>query len=148
MEDHIYGDQLSISVGPFDSFQFRVSATFIQVDLITSLDAPSCLLSLQAVCCDIRNRIEKSIKFVFKKLHYTHNAAHSLAFLCPGSHGDIDTVDPHPATVNTYEGKFCSIICTRTNKKLVLPVGYDFWFNATTRERSLSITSIPQLYMN
>jgi GTPase SAR1 family protein len=128
-EDHIYRDQLSLSVGPFDSFRFRVSATFIQVDLIDSLSAPSRSISLGAVCYDVRHCIEKSIRFVSKKLHYTHKAAHSLAFLCPGPHDDINTADAHPAAINTYRGKICSITCTRTNKKLLLPDGYNVWFN-------------------
>ena len=128
-EDHIYRDQLSLSVGPFDSFRFRVSATFIQVDLITSLDAPSRPVSLETVCCDVRHCIEKSVKLVSKKLHYTHKAAHSLAFLCPGPHDDIDTADAHPAAINTYEGKICSLTCSLSNKKLLLPGGYSVWFN-------------------
>jgi GTPase SAR1 family protein len=148
-EDHIYRDQLSLSVGPFDSFQFRVSATFIQVDLIDSLSPPSRSVSLEAVCYDVRHCIEKSIEFVSKKLHYTHKAAHSLAFLCPGPHNDITMADVHPAVINTHNGKICSITCTRTNKKLLLPNGYNVWFNdseVTTEERSLSISSIPKLH--
>ena len=128
-QDHIYRDQLSLSVGPFDSFRFRVSATFIQVDLITSLNAPNRPVSLEAICCDVCRCIEKSVKLVSKKLHYTHKAAHTLAFLCPNPHHDIDTADAHPATINTYEGKACSITCTLTNQKEVLPSGYNVWFD-------------------
>ena len=128
-EDHIYRDQLLLSVGPFDSFRFRVSATFIRIDLATSLNAPSRPVSLKDVCRDVRYCIEKSIKFVSKKLHYTHKAAHSLAFLCPGPHDDINTADTHPATINIFDGKVCSITCTLTNKKLLLPDGYDIWFD-------------------
>ena len=150
-EDHIYRDQLSLSVGPFDSFRFRVSATFIQVDLITSLNEPNRPVPLEAVCCDVRHCIEKSVEFVSKKLHYTHKAAHSLAFLCPGPHDGINTTDAHPAAINTHKGKICSVTCTRTDKKLLLPRGYNIWFNdseVTTQGSSLSIciTSIPKLH--
>ena len=138
-EDHIYRDQLSLSVGPFDSFRFRVSATFIQVDLITSLDAPSRPVSLEAVCCDVRHCMEKSVKLVSKKLHYTHKAAHSLAFLCPGPHDDIDTANAHPAKINVYEGKVCSLTCTLTNRKLLLPDGYNVWFNEVSLIISIGV---------
>ena len=148
-EDHVYRDQLLLSVGPFDSFRFRVSATFIQVDLITSLNEPNRPVRLEAVCCDVRHCIEKSIEFVSKKLHYTHKAAHSLAFLCPGAHDCISAADAHPAAINTHKGKICSMTCTRTDKKLLLPRGYNMWFkdsDVTTQGSSLNVTTIPKLH--
>ena len=126
-QEQIFRDQLALSVGPFDSFCFRVSATFIQVDLISSLVAPDRQVSLGAVCSDVRCCIEENVKLVLEKLHYTHKAAHSLAFLCPDHH---DTAEAHPATINFYDGKACSITCTLTNnKKFLLPAGHNVWFD-------------------
>ena len=136
-EDHIYRDQLLLSVGPFDSFRFQISATFIQIDLVDSFSAPSRLVPLEAICNDVRHCIERSIEFVSKKLHYTHKAAHSLAFLCPGPHNDIDTADAHPAVINTHKGQICSMTCTHTNKKLQLPDGHNVWFNEVSPVMSI-----------
>ena len=125
-QDQIFRDQLALSVGPYDSFHFRVSATFIQVDLISSLITPDRQVSLGGVCSDVRGCIEENLKLVLEKLHYTHKAAHSLAFICPDH---CDTAEAHPATINFYDGKACSITCTLTSKKLPLPAGNNFWFD-------------------
>ena len=100
-EDRIYRDQICLSIGPYDSFQFSLSTTYIKIALSSTTDR-SRKVPLGQVCCDVRRN---SIRSVTETLHYTQRASHSLAFACPEPPPHDQS---HSATINfSYKGEPC-----------------------------------------
>ena len=126
-EDRIYRDQICLSIGPYDSFQFSLSPTYIKIALSTTTDCNRKVL-LGQVCCDVRREIESSICNVTEALHYTQRAAHSLAFACPEPPPHDQS---HAATINfSPKGEPCSMTCQLTRKLYPdLPDGHMIWFD-------------------
>ena len=124
-EDKIYRDQICLAVGPYDSFRFSLSPTYIKISLSTTIshDREVCL---GAVCCDVRSEIESSIHNVTEALHYTQRASHSLAFACPEPPPHDQS---HAATVNFLQGKPCTLTCPLTKTTHCLPCGGMIWFD-------------------
>ena len=126
-EDKIYRDQICLLIGPYDSFRFSLSPTYIKMALSTTIDHNR-KLKLGRVCCDVRREIENSIRNVTETLHYTQRASHSLAFACPEppphdqSHAAIIKFSP--------EGEPCTMTCQLTGKLYPdLPDGHMIWFD-------------------
>ena len=125
-QDRIYRDQICLSIGPYDSFQFTLSSTYIEIALDTTTEHDR-KIALGRVCCDVRHEIESSIRSVTEALHYTQRAAHSLAFACPEPPPHDQS---HAATINfSPEGEPCTLTCPLTKNRHSLPVGHMFWFD-------------------
>ena len=124
-EDKIYRDQICLSVGPYDSFRFSLSPTYIKITLSTATDHNR-VVCLGQVCCDVRCEIESSIRSVTEALHYTQRAAHSLAFVCPEPPQHDQS---HAATINFFQGKPCTLTCPLTKATHNLPNRGIIWFD-------------------
>ena len=130
-EDRIYRDQICLSIGPYDSFQFSLSPTYIQISLSTTTSRNR-KVPLGRVCCDVRREIESSIRSVTETLHYTQRASHSLAFACPEPPPHEQS---HSATINfSHTGEPCTMTCQLTRKLYPdLPDGHTIWFDEVGR---------------
>ena len=124
-EDKIYRDQICLSVGPYDSFRFSLSPTYIKITLSTTTDHNR-VVCLGHVCCGVRREIESSICNVTEALHYTQRAAHSLAFACPEPPPHDQS---HAATINFFQGEPCTLTCPLTKTTHDLPNGGMIWFD-------------------
>ena len=126
-EDRIYRDQICLSIGPYDSFQFSLFPTYIKIALSTTTDRNR-KVPLGHVCCNVRCEIESSIRNVTETLHYTQRAAHSLAFACPEPPPHDQS---HSATINfSAKGEPCTMTCQLTRKLYPdLPDGHMIWFD-------------------
>jgi len=66
---------------------------------------------------------------VTSALHYTRDAAHYLAFYCPGDHHGSDLREPHPAEINFHGGVPCTLRCELVEERTFrLPPGHERWF--------------------
>ena len=131
-EDRIYRDQICLSIGPYDSFQFSLSPTYIKIALSSTFDRNR-KVPLGQVCCDVRREIESSIRSVTETLHYTQRASHSLAFACPEPPPHDQS---HSATINfSHKGEPCTMTCQlstlieKPHSNYDLPNGHMVWFD-------------------
>ena len=125
-EDRIYRDQICLSIGPYDSFQFSLSPTYIKIAL-SSTTGRNRKVPLGQVCRDVRHEIESSICSVTERLHYTQRASHSLAFACPEPPPHDQS---HSATINSHKGEPCTMTCQLTGKVYDdLTDGHMVWFD-------------------
>ena len=125
-EDRIYRDQICLSVGPYDSFQFSLSSTSVKIALNTMIEQNR-KITLGHICNHIRTEIDESIRAVTEVLHYTNKAAHSFAFSCtePPPHDES-----HAATINfSHEGEPCTLTCPFSGNNHLPPDGHMFWFD-------------------
>ena len=131
-EDRIYRDQICLAIGPYDSFQFSLSPTYIKITLNSTM---SCNreVPLGKICCDVRREIESSIHNVTEALHYTQRSAHYLAFACPEPPPHDQS---HAATINFSQGKPCTLTCPLTKTTHSLPNGGMIWFDEVGHFRS------------
>ena len=125
-QDRIYRNQICLSVGPYDSFEFSLFPMYINIALDTSIEHWR-KVPLGSVCCDVRRELEFSIHSITKALHYTERAAHSLAFACPEPPPHDQS---HAATINfSPDGTSCTLTCPVTHNCHELPNGHKFWFD-------------------
>ena len=125
IQDEIYRNQISFTVGPYDSFRFSLTATCIQVDCISSLYVAR-RVPLGKVCCDIRDCIVNGVQLITQKLNYNEKASCFLAFNCPEHERSASC---HLATINFYEGNACTLTCTNTDRVHPLHENHQMWFN-------------------
>ena len=124
-QDKIFRDQISLSVGPYDSFQLKVLPAFLSIELCTSTGASTRRPSLGSVCREVQRCISGGIDKVSESLHCSRKAAHSFGFFCPE---EVDADQPsHPATVNFHRGEPCNMKCS-VHGRFDLPDGYQVWF--------------------
>ena len=125
-EDRIYRDQICLSVGPYDSFQFSLSPTSVKISLNTTIEWNR-NITLGRICNHVRREIDESICAVIYVLHYTEKAAHSFAFSCPEP---APHEESHAATINlSPEGEACTLTCPFSRKRHLPPVGHKLWFD-------------------
>ena len=126
-EDRIYRDQICLSIGPYDSFFFSLSPTYIKITLSSTTDRNR-KVPLGQICCDVRREIENSIHSITETLHYTQRASHSLAFACPEPPPHDQS---HSSTINfSHKGEPCTMTCQLTRTIYYdLPDGYMVWFD-------------------
>ena len=125
-EESVYRNQICLSIGPYDSFQFALSSTHVMISLkaTTKKDRK---IPLGRICCDIRCEVERSIRTVIEVLHYTQRAKHVFAFACPEPSPHDQS---HAATINfSPEGEPCNLTCPFNNKRYDLPERYLLWFD-------------------
>ena len=125
VQDEIYRNQISFTVGPYDLFRFSLTATCIQVDCISSLNVAR-RVPLGKLCCDIRDCIVNGVQLITQRLNYNEKASCYLAFNCPEHE---QSASCHLATINFYEGKACTLTCTDTDRVHPLHENHQMWFN-------------------
>jgi len=81
--DGIFRDRISFLVGPYDTVTITIQPKFLEITCTPALSHKR-RLPLAKTCGEVRHYIEKGIRKVTSALHYMQDAAHYLAFYCPG----------------------------------------------------------------
>lgn len=130
--ERIFKDQISFSVGSYDTVSITVQPKFFQITCHTSASSElshNRQFPLAKTCEIVRQCIETGIHKVTSALHYESNATHYLAFYCPGVHQGTDMREPHPAEIRFHANKPCTLRCELAEgKAFKLPPGYEQWF--------------------
>ena len=129
--DQIFKDQISFLVHPYDTVSITVEPKFFEITCTPALSKSSHNrhFPLATTCGEVRRWIETGIREVTSALHYTSDAAHYLAFYCPGNHQGPDPREPHPAEINFFNDKPCTLQCVlRERGTFRLPSGHERWF--------------------
>ena len=124
-QDKIYRNQVQMSVGPYDSFRFRLHSRYIRIDLVFSSPKRRGL-PLGCVCCDVRHCLHESIRKVTEALNYSVKASHMFKFPSPVQTAEGEV---HPAIINFVDGVPHNMKDTQTGERVDLPDGYQFWFD-------------------
>ena len=97
--DQIFKDQISFLVRPYDTVSITVQPKFFEITCTPALSKSSHNrhFPLATTCGEVRRCIETGICEVTSALHYTSDAAHYLAFYCPGKHRGPDHKEPPPS---------------------------------------------------
>ena len=128
----IFKDQISFSVGPYDTVSITVQPKFFQITCHTSASFElnhNRQFPLAKTCGIVRQCIETGIREATSALHYESDANHCLAFYCPGVHQGSDQREPHPADISFLANKPCTLRCELAEgEPFKLPPGYEQWF--------------------
>ena len=127
--DRIFKDQISFSVGSYDTISIAVKPKFFQITCHSSASSElsqNRQFPLAKTCRMVRHCIETGIREVTSALHYVSNATHYLAFYCTGVHQGPDS---HPAEISFNANKLCTLWCELAEgEPFKLPPGYEQWF--------------------
>ena len=129
--DQIFKDEISFLVRPYDTASITVQPKFFEITCTPALSKSSHNrhFPLATTCGEVRRCIETGIREVTSALHYMRDAAHYLAFYCPGKHRGPDPKEPHPAEINFYDNKPCTLQCVLGERgTFELPPGHERWF--------------------
>ena len=129
--DQIFKDQISFLVRPYDTVSITVQPKFFEITCTPALSKSNHNrhFPLATTCGEVRRCIETGIRKVTSALHYTSDAAHYLAFYCPGNHRGPDPREPHPAEINFHDNKPCTLQCILGERgAFELPSGHERWF--------------------
>ena len=126
--ERIYRNAISFLVGPYDTIKLTLTSKYLEVVMLPSEVQRERVISIEAVCAEVRHCIETAVREVTSSLHYTSDAEHALAFYCTGRHETGQ--EHHPAEVVFYRSEPCCIRCEmrRSKRRLDLPSGYQQWF--------------------
>ena len=136
-EDLIFRDQVSLSVGPYrDTFQLTSNPMYIRIEVFPSnFSGRRCPLG--EICCALKEHIGNGLTAITRKLNYTEEASHKLAFECAHFNSESDNTI-HPALIKYHRGKPCSMKCGVDSQAVELPTGYKLWFNEVNKSELLS----------
>ena len=129
--DQIFKDQISFLVRPYDTVSITVQPKFFEITCTPAVSKSSHNrhFPLATTCGEVRRCIETGICEVTSALHYTSDAAHYLAFYCPGNHRGPDPKEPHPAEIIFHDDKPCTLQCVLGERgTFELPPGHERWF--------------------
>ena len=129
--DQIFKDQISFLVRPYDTVSITVQPKFFEITCTPALSKSSHNrhFPLTTTCGEVRRCIVAGIREVTSALHYTSDAAHYLAFYCPGNHRGPDPKEPHPAEINFHDDRPCTLQCVLGERgTFELPPGHERWF--------------------
>ena len=129
--DQIFKDQISFLVRPYDTVSITVQLKFFEITCnpVSSELSHNRHFPLTTTCGEVRRCIETGIREVTSALHYTSDAAHYLAFYCPGNHRGPDLKEPHPAEINFHDDRPCTLQCVLGERGTFhLPPGHERWF--------------------
>ena len=129
--DQIFKDQISFLVRPYDTVSITVQPKFFEITCTPAVSESSHNrhFPLATTCGEVRRRIETGIREVTSALHYTRDAAHYLAFYCPGNHRGPDLKEPHPAEIIFHDNKPCTLQCVLGERgTFELPSRHERWF--------------------
>ena len=146
--DRIFRDQISFSVGPYDAVTIRVYPKFLEItcDPASSESTHNRRFHPDTTCGEVRRYIERGICEVTSALHYTRDAAHYLAFYCPGDHRGPDPREPHPAEINFHVGEPCTLRCELAEGRTFrLPPGHERWFTEVRSIARMTVITVCQL---
>ena len=144
-KDRIFSDQISFSVGPYDTISITVQPKFLEVACTPASSELSCdrCFPLVTTCGVVRRYIERGIREVTSALHYTRDAAHYLAFYCPGDHRGPDPREPHPAEINFHGAVPCTLRCELAEERTFrLPPGHERWFTEVRSRVCMTVITV------
>ena len=126
--EQIYRNSISFLVGPYDTTKLKLTSMYLEVAMLPSEVQGERVISIEAVCAEVRHCIAMAVREVTSSLHYTSDAEHALAFYCTGRHETGQ--ERHPAEVVFFWSEPCSIQCEmrRGKRSLNLPSGFQQWF--------------------
>ena len=136
--DRIFKDQISFSVGPYDTVSITVQPKYFEISCTPKLSHDRCF-PLTTMCAEVRRCIKTGISKVTSSLHYTQDT-HYLAFYCPGHHQSSHSMEPHPAEIIDMYGNIlsmatpddivpCTLQCGLAKERAFkLPPGHERWF--------------------
>ena len=131
-KDRIFKDQISFSVGSYDTVTIAVQPRFFQITCHSSTSSGlshNRQFPLAKTCGIVRYCIETGIRKVTSALHYESDATHYLAFYCTEVHQGLDHREPHLAEISFNANKPCTLRCVIAEGEAVkLPPGYEQWF--------------------
>ena len=81
-------------------------------------------------------------------LHYTNDAAHYLAFYCPGGHRGPNPREPRSAEINFHGGVPCTLQCEPVEEKMStfrLHPGHERWFTEVCSKVCMTVITVCQL---
>ena len=145
--DRIFRDQISFLVGPYDTVTITVQPKFLE---ITCTPTPSGSTHNRhfppaTTCEEVRHYIERGIREVTSALHYTRDAAHYLAFYCPGGHRGPESKELHPAEINFHGGIPCNLRCELAEgRTFKLPPGHERWFTEVRSRVCMIVITVCQ----
>ena len=129
--DQIFKDQISFLIHPYDTASITVQPKFFEITCTPAVSKSSHNrhFPLATTCGEVLRCIEMGIREVTSALHYTSDAAHCLAFYCPGKHRGPDLKEPHPAEIIFHDRKPCTLQCVLGERgTFELPPGHERWF--------------------
>ena len=129
--DRIFRDQISFLVGPYDTVTITVQPKFLEITCTpaASESTRNRRFPPATTCGEVRRYIERGIREVTSALHYTRDAAHYLAFYCPGDHRGPDPRELHLAEINFHGAVPCTLRCELAEEMIFrLPPGHERWF--------------------
>ena len=129
--DQIFKDQISFLVRPYDTVSITVEPKFFEVTCTPAVSKSTHdrHFPLATTCGEVRCCIETGIREVTSALHYTSDAAHYLAFYCPGKHRGLDLKESHPAEIIFHDDKPCTLQCVLGERgTFELPLEHERWF--------------------
>ena len=131
--DRIFKNQISFSVGSYDTVSITVQPNFFKISCHTSASSElshNRQFPLAKTCGIVRHCIEKGIHKVTSALHYESDATrHYLTFYCPGIHQGSDPSERHPAEIMFHNNKPSGLRCELAEgEPFELPPGYEQWF--------------------
>ena len=129
--DQIFKDQITFLVRPYDTVSITVQPKFFEITCTPAVSKSSHNrhFPLATTCGEVRRCIETGIREVTSALHYTSDAAHYLAFYCPGKYRGPDPKEPHPAEITFHDNKPCTLQCVLGERGTYrLPPGHERWF--------------------
>ena len=136
--DRIFKDQISFSVGPYDTVSITVQPKYFEISCTPELSHDR-RFPLATMCGEVRRCIETGINEVTSSLHYTQDT-HYLAFYCPRDRQSPHSMEPHPAEIIDIYGNVlsmatsddivpCTLRCGLAKGKVFkLPPGHERWF--------------------
>ena len=127
--EHIFRNSISLCVGPHDITTLTLTPTYLEVAMLPAEGEGERRLSVEVVCTEVRQSVEKAVREVTSSLHYTNDAEHALAFYCTGRHEAGQ--ERHPANIVFYMNDPSSIQCEVGGKKQKrwLPDVYLHWYS-------------------
>ena len=144
----IFRDQISFLVGPYDTVTITIQPKFLEITCTpaSSKSTHNRHFPPATTCGEVRRYIERGIREVTSALHYTSDAAHYLAFYCPGNHQGPDPREPHPAEINFHGGVPCTLRCELAEEKTFrLPPGHERWFTVVRSRVCTTVITVCQL---
>ena len=143
--DRVFRDQISFSVGPYDTVTITVQPKFLEITCTpsSSKSTHNRRFPPATTCGEVRRYIERGIREVTSALHYTRDAAHYLAFYCPGDHRSPDPREPHPAEINFHGAVPCTLRCELAEETIFrLPPGHERWFTEVRSRVCMTVITV------
>ena len=137
LTNKIFKDQVSFSVGAYDTVVIKMLPTHLEVNCIPDpqfKDEERIECPIEETCIEVLKAIETGISKTLKDLNYI-KGQHTLAFQCEVS-GCIKGNHPAQLLLNT-SGRPGSLLCMVTKERFKLPANSHFWgIGKTSKEHT------------